>query len=207
MKLKPLLVAATLSLLLAGCGERSPGPAADTADAQPVAVEAAPEAPPAIAPEVPQYDAEVINFEGFGPAKFGVDEEQVRMAWGHPLQAGTPAEGASCYYLTMDPTPTGGRGIAFLFEDGGFRRYDVDVPTHVAPGGLVTGMAAEAVEAAFPGRVESQPHKYVEGARYLVVAPEAGGDARLVFETDAAGTIVSWRIGMPPQIHYVEGCG
>jgi len=205
MKLKPLLAAAAVSLLLAGCGERTPAP--DTAEAPPVAVDVAPEAPPAIAAEVPRNDPGTINFEGFGPAKFGADEEQVRMAWGHPLVAGTPAEGASCYYLTMDPMPTGGRGIAFLFEDGGFRRYDVDVPTHVAPGGLVTGMAAEAVEAAFPGRVEAQPHKYVEGARYLVVAPEDGGDARLVFETDAAGTIVSWRIGVPPQIHYVEGCG
>jgi hypothetical protein len=28
-----------------------------------------------------------------------------------------------------------------------------------------------------------------------------------VFETDAAGRIVSWRIGVPPQIYYVEGCG
>ena len=51
-----------------------------------------------------------------------------------------------------------------------------------------------------------QPHKYVEGGKVLVVAPADGGEARLVFETDAEGRITSWRIGLEPQVHYVEGC-
>jgi len=28
----------------------------------------------------------------------------------------------------------------------------------------------------------------------------------LLFETDAAGKITRWRVGVPPQIDYVEGC-
>ena len=49
----------------------------------------------------------------------------------------------------------------------------------------------------------------------LAVAPAlaqdpAGGNAVLLFETDAKGPdakVTSWRIGVPPAIDYVEGCG
>lgn len=150
---------------------------------------------------------DVINFEGFGPAKFGADEEQVRMSWGYPLEAGTPAEGATCYRLFMDPKPEDGQGISFMFEEGAFVRYDVDVPLHVAPGDFRVGDGAQDVLARFEGRVEDQPHKYVEGGRNLIVSPEDGSDARLVFEVDAQGVVTAWRIGVPPQVHYVEGCG
>lgn len=202
-------------LLLGACSRPDPAPveapAAATAPAPP---DRAPEAAPPVA-ETPMptpapfaaNDPAVINFEGFGPAKFGADEEQVRMSWGRPLEAGTPAEGATCYQLFMDPRPEGARGIVFLFEDGKFARYDVDVPLHVAPGDLTVGASAMDVMAAFPGAVEEQPHKYVEGARNLVVTPADGSAARLVFEVNPEGVVTAWRIGVPPQIHYVEGCG
>lgn len=212
----PICFAVSLALLACSPAQETAAPPADAASSveAPAAdpVETVDPAPGADAPAAGELaavknDPAVFNFEGFGPAKFGANEEQVRMAWGRPLEAGTPADGATCYQLRMEPMPENGKGILFMLEEGKFVRYDVDVPMHVAPGDLTTGMRADQVEAAFPGRVESQPHKYVEGARNLVVSPENGGDARLVFETDAAGTIVSWRIGVPPQIHYVEGCG
>lgn len=198
-------------LLLAACAKPEPAPAETPAAAAPAA-DPAPAAEPAPMPAEPapaaaKNDPAIFNFEGFGPAKFGADEEQVRMAWGRPLEAGTPAEGATCYQLAMDPKPQDGNGILFMFEDGKFVRYDVDLPLHVAPGDFVVGDSASDVLAAFQGRVEEQPHKYVEGGRNLLVSPEAGGPARLVFEINAAGFITAWRIGVPPQVHYVEGCG
>ena len=199
-------------LLLGACAEPAPAPAEPSAPAP--AVAPAPAPVPAPAPDVaapvadaPRNDPAVVNFEGYGAAKFGVDEEQVRMSWGRPLEAGTPAEGATCYQLFMDPRPGDGDGIRFMFEEGRFVRYDVDVPLHVAPGDFTVGASAPDVLAAFAGRVEEQPHKYVEGGRYLVVAPGDGGPARLVFEIDPAGFVTAWRIGVPPQVHYVEGCG
>jgi hypothetical protein len=108
--------------------------------------------------------------------------------------------------MWMDPKPGNGDGIRFLFEDGKFARYDVDVPEHVAPGDLTTGMTAADVKAKFPA-AEEQPGKYDPAAKVLIVAPADGGAARLVFVTDASGTITSWHIGVPPQVHYVEGCG
>jgi len=198
--------ACAIVLSLSACSNPTPDPEPR--------IEPAPVEDPAVAAGPPESelpeagnDPYVINFEGFGPAKFGVDEEQVRMAWGRPLEAGVPAEGATCYRLFMDPKPQDGQGISFMFEDGGFVRYDVDVPLHVAPGDIRVGDGMQAVVAAFEGAVETQNHKYVEGAFNLIVSPPDGGDHRLVFETDAAGIITAWRIGVPPQVHYVEGCG
>lgn len=201
-------------LLATACSQ--PEPAAveapePTAPEAATPIDAAPAAPSPATVEAEQALARnnpaVINFEGFGPAKFGANEEEVRMSWGHPLEAAAPSEGSTCYYLTMDPTPEGGYGIGFMFEEGGFKRYDVDVPLHVAPGDFTVGAHADDVLAKFAGRVEAMPHKYVEGARYLVVSPEQGGDARLVFEVDPQGLVTEWRIGLLPQVLYVERCG
>lgn len=85
-------------------------------------------------------------------------------------------------------------------------RLDVQTADYPAPGGGRVGMSAAEIRARYAGRLEEAPHKYVEGGKYLSVAPEGGGPARLVFEADAAGRITSWRIGLPPQVHYLEGC-
>ena len=92
-----------------------------------------------------------------------------------------------------------------MIEDGRFVRVDVDDPAATAPGGGRIGMAGPEIAALYPGRVESRPHKYVEGASYLRVTRE-GSDAVLLFETDADGVVQEWRIGLPPQLDYVEGC-
>jgi len=166
-------------------------------------------APPAqSAVETPgaQHNPAVVRFEGFGPAKFGDGQEAVRMSWGAPLTSGKSAPGSSCYIVGQDPPPPDGRGISFMFENERFVRYDVDVARIVAPGNLVVGATADDVRRAHAGRVEEQPHKYVEGGRTLIVTPAEGGDARLVVETDSTGTISRWHIGVQPQVLYVEGC-
>jgi len=199
-----LVFAIAGTLALAACS-----PAEEAAPPVPAATTPAP-APAPVAPVVAdttKNDPAVVNFDGFGPAKFGADEESVRQSWGRPLLAGTPVEGSTCYQLTMDPRPEKGGGVSFLFEDGGFSRYDVDSDLLVAPGDFVVGAKAEALQAKFAGRVEVQPAKYVEGGKVLVVKPEGDGDSRLMFDVDASGVVTSWHIGRPPQVYYVEGCG
>jgi hypothetical protein len=105
----------------------------------------------------------------------------------------------------MDPRPAGD-AVAFMFEGGGFVRYDVFGTTLAAPGGFTVGALASDVLAAFGSRVEQQPHKYLEGGRYLIVTPEYGEPGRLVFEVNAEGVVIQWRMGLPPQVNYVEGC-
>lgn len=170
-----------------------------------------PKAEPAIETPVKKYDPEVINFEGFGPAKFGDNEESVRMSWGRPLNASKPAVGATCYYLYLDPKPEHYQEIAFMFEDGKFVRYDVDDSKWVAPGNIVVGDTLEKVLKAHAGHIQNQPHKYIEGAHTLVVTPpviKSGekSNASLIFETDANNIVINWRIGVSPQVYYVEGC-
>lgn len=220
MSCKPLLLSAALAIALGACS--SPAPEAPTAvdapapEATPATDAAGPDADAgAAAGTIPagpgprgEHDADAVNFNGFGPARFGAEEETVRQAWGRPLQpyklAGTPL----CYYLEMDPRPERGAdvAVAFMFEGAKFVRYDVNGTTPVAPGGFIVGSHADDIVAAFGSRVEQQPHKYIGAGRYLIVTPEYGEPARLVFEVDGEGRVVEWRIGLPPQVFYVEGC-
>lgn len=186
--MKPyLLIPSAVLLALAACGERAPAPGTALAPAA-----------------VTQPEASPVGFHGFGPAHFGTDEESVRMAWGRPLRHSGGE--TSCAYLLIDPHPAEGFGIAFMLVDGRFARYDVDTPRYVAPGGGKVGSSIDQLERLYGPRLQSRPHKYTADARELVVTPDQGGEARLVFETDANGRVTDWRIGVPPGVHYVEGC-
>src|SRR5690606_34828250 len=112
----------------------------------------------------------------------------------------------ACYYLTPEwvDIPS---DFAFMFEDGKFVRYDVGTGREIAPGGGKVGMDVDEIRSLYAGRVEETPHKYVEGGSYLGVADINGGKGRLVFATDADGKVASWRVGLRPQVDYVEGCG
>ena len=92
-----------------------------------------------------------------------------------------------------------------MIENGRFVRYDVGNADMVAPGGGKVGLTGDEIRALYPGRVEARPHKYVEGGQYLRV-PASEGSGWLVFETDAAGRVTSWRAGVVPQVDYIEGC-
>ena len=159
------------------------------------------------------HDPTIVRWTGFGPADFGATDEEVRIAWGWPLQAAGPAEGSTCYELVQEPRPEEADGVAFLFEEGGFRRYEVAIQpliaAHVAPGDIAVGDRAEAVFEAFED-AEDGPHKYESDWRTVTIpAPdgEAEADTSLVFEIDGDGIVRNWRIGLEPQVSYVEGCG
>lgn len=203
----PALIVAAL-IALAGCRNEAPdAPNATPAVGAPPVADAAPAdaAPPAV-DAVPAMSpaAGTVTFAGFGPAPFGADEEAVRMAWGKPLE-GAPDEAGGCYFLAPAPRGAPPFPFAFMFEGGKFARIDVRTDTILAPGGGKIGLSAEDIARLHP-EAQVTPHKYVDGARTLRVKNPAGA-AALVFETDAEGRVVAWRIGVPPQVDYVEGCG
>ena len=203
--IKTLMLSASFVLLL-GCK-----PPTDNADSK---TTPAPEVAAPI-PETESTDAmpmdmnnpDVINFQGFGPAKFGDNEEAVRMSWGRPLNASKPAEESTCMYLNPEVMADAKRGIGFMFEDAKFVRYDVDDASQIAPGNFKVGDAAADIKAAFSGRIEEAAHKYIPKGFTLTVTPEDKSAARLVFEIGEDGKVMTWRIGVPPQVLYVEGCG
>jgi hypothetical protein len=209
-----IALAASLAVcLLAACSREpesasAPEPAPTPSDRPEVPLETPGPAPTTTVEPAPlAVGSRPASFEGFGPAGFGSNEENVRIAWGRPLQAGTPMPGSTCYQLFMDPPPGDGRGIRFMFEDGRFVRYEVTTAAIEAPGGLKVGEPVTRVAEVHAGRVVEQPHKYLPGARDLVVSPADGGAARLVVEVDVDSRISGWRVGIPPQVDYVEGCG
>ncbi len=200
------LMLSTVLMSLAACKPATDSATVDTAsqpEASPPAVQPVPAVPEAGAP---MHDPLVIRYEGFGPAAFGANEEAVRMAWGRPLEATRPQEGASCYYLYPEMGPGSKRGIGFMFEEGRFVRYDVQDASQIAPGNFKVGDAAADIKTAFAGRVEEAPHKYIAKGSTLTVTPEDQSEGRLIYEIGEDGTVLNWRVGVPPQVFYVEGC-
>ncbi|QNP42088.1 lectin [Lysobacter terrestris] len=193
----------------AGCTDRA---GRDAGNAAPAA--AAPAASPSVPAREPQpaapaattptSAANAISYAGFRDVRFGANADAVRAAWGTEMVGG-PGDPQGCYYLYPAPNSHDGLRVGFMIEGQRFVRIDVDTDGVEAPGGGRVGMSADDIRGRYAGIVE-QPHKYVEGARYLRSTAADGGSV-LVFETDAAGKVSEWRVGVPPQVDYVEGCG
>ncbi|MFC5437095.1 lectin [Rhodanobacter umsongensis] len=182
--------------VLAGCGspDRPVAPAAAVNSAVAPAVPAAPAQP-----------ASLARYDGYGDMRFGMDDAAFDRAWAGELKATTPAAGSSC--VSKRPRwVKAPEDFAFMFEGGHFVRYDVGTAKEIAPGGGKVGMSGAQIRSLYGDRVIEQPHKYVAGAKYLRVAA-AQGNSVLLFETDATGRVTRWRVGVPPQVDYVEGCG
>lgn len=199
MKCHALIVAAVLAL--AGCGQAGPS-APPTAEAPSVAASSA---RPAVATSTPATSAAdtMARYDGYGDLRFGMDEAAFEKAWGGELK-GAPEQGSTCFYKTPAWVKSP-KDFAFMFEAGHFVRYDVGSAKELAPGGGKVGMDEAQIRALYGTRVEAQPHKYVDGAKYLrIAAPQ--GDGVLLFETDEHGKVTRWRMGVPSQVDYVEGC-
>jgi len=216
--MRTLLSMALLAALatLAGCGERA-SPTAGTEATPPAAAEAAATVPASEPPasteraggslRVDAPAAGTITFQGFGPAKFGASAEEVRMAWGGDLGDAKPDQPGGCHYLIPQPVGTEGYRTAFMIEGDKFVRMDVHRDDVAAPGGGKAGMTKAQVAALYPA-IEEQPHHYTDGL-YLRIKDPAGDNGVLVFEIDGKGEqarVTEWRVGLPPQVDYVEGC-
>ena len=155
------------------------------------------------APYPPHALERAISFEGFGAARFGDGEEALRKAWGEPLEdAGDPLE--DCRYLVPE-APHADMGVAFMVEGGRFVRIDITDPRIRAKGGGHIGMDKAALLALYPGAIVSG-HHYDDDGAYVEVPGPQGSEAAIIFETDGRGVVTVWRVGVHPQVGYVEGC-
>ena len=200
-----VLLAAALSL--AACKPEAPAPESSSRATEAPAAETAAsvaEAPTPPAPDTAPPSDTQASFAGYGDMKLGSTVDEAKAAWGGELN-GKPSEGSTCYYLTPKwvKKPS---DFAFMAEDGKFVRYDVGTDKEAAPGGGKVGMTVEELQKLYGDTLESSPHKYVEGGKYLSIAASGVAPSKLVFETDAAGKVTAWRVGLTPQVDYVEGC-
>ena len=202
-----LLVVAIATASLMACK-----PATPTEDVVPAATAEQPAETPAPVPEAIAPDAAETpaagegqaGFAGYGDMKLGSSAEEAKAAWGGELN-GKPGEAGGCYYLTPKwvKTPS---DFAFMIEGDKFVRYDVGTDKETAPGGGKVGMSVDQLDKLYAGSLQSTPHKYVQGGQYLSIAASGVAPGKLVFETDAAGKVSAWRVGLSPQVDYVEGC-
>ena len=202
--LLPLVMAVTL---LSAC-QRDPAVAPvtepqTTATATPMAEAPAP-TPAADDTAAPAGPVSQASFLGYGDMKLGSTVEEARAAWGGELN-GAPMEGTTCHYL-WPKWISRPADFAFMMEEGRFVRYDVGTDKETAPGGGKVGMSVEELQKLYGGALKASPHKYTQGGQYLSMDAGDVAPTRLVFEVDAAGKVTSWRVGLSPQVEYVEGC-
>ena len=182
-------LALALTVLLDACAER-PAPPPEAA-----AESAAAPAPPG--------GAWTVTLHGAGPARYGMTLAELGQATGDSL-VGAPA-GPECGYLALDEAPA---GMIWMIEGGRLVRVDVDSAGLPTDRGAAVGMTEVEVHQLYGGNeLEVQPHKYVDGGRYLVyLSPEqADSGLRIVFETDGQ-LVTRFRAGILPAVAYVEGC-
>lgn len=204
--------------LIALACTQAPAPSAETAAQSPASQRAGSQtaAPAASSPATggdapvasPQPAASMATSglartDGYGDLRLGMSAEEARAAWQGELK-GDVVEPDNCAYLR--PKADAEFRVGFMFERGVFVRYDVAIEGEAAPGGGRVGQGRADIERLYAGRVQAQPHEYVQGGHYLRVTDPAIRDGALVFETDEAGRVTRWRIGRAPQVDYVEGC-
>ena len=198
--------------VLAACGADRGGGEAAIADDPAVAAADAIAAiepdtePAAAAPAIPASGE--ARMDGYGALRFGHSAAQAREAWtGNPLQPAGPADDAmACHHLSPEGQDAPA-DLAFMFEGDAFVRYSVESEDPTAPGGGRVGMDEAALQGLYGGRLQASPHKYVEGGKVLSSVEDGGGvPSRVVFELDAEGLVTEWRVGLEPQVGYVEGC-
>ena len=216
--MRKLLCIAMIATLAACNADRDAGSYAT--NAPPVADQPAGDVPPATmplpaslpspasttvpAPATDGADAQA-SFAGYGDVKFGIAAADMEQAWGGELQALGKDANPSCYFMApkwvRNPSE-----FAFMIGDGKFVRYGTDSAKYVAPGGGKVGMSTKELQAIYHDALQAMPHKYVEGGQVLSMAASGAAPAKLVFETDAAGKATAWRVGLSPQVDFVEGC-
>ncbi|MBD3828156.1 MULTISPECIES: hypothetical protein [Stenotrophomonas] len=187
MKQLGSVLALGLVLAVGACGR--------TADSTPTSPIAAPAAVPAPA-------AGPARLDGYGPVSLDSTLDQVRTAWKEPLDGAVPDD----YCHSLRPQGAQADDVVFMIEGRRLVRYDVHNDRIVAPGGGKVGMSLGELQTLYPDRGDVTPHKYDEQGHNLRVRPATEGGALINFEIDRNGTVTDWRVGLPPQVDYVEGC-
>ncbi len=176
------------AFLVAACARREEGGAGSTSA----------ETTSAARPPPPAW---TVTQTGWGPIRAGMSVAEARAALGGELPEPSNRE---CDHVRP---PRGPQGVLIMTVGGHVARVEVTDSTVVTAAGARVGDTEARINALYPGRVQTAPHKYTDG-HYLVVRGGAGADSvyRLVFETDGQ-RVTRYRSGRLPEVEWVEGCG
>ncbi|HEY9735157.1 MAG TPA: hypothetical protein V6D06_02705 [Trichocoleus sp.] len=141
---------------------------------------------------------------GLGPLRLGMTVADAASA-GIEL---VPLEGSSrgeCQYMRIAESF---EPIGLMVVDGNIIRIDVWPGSLVkTKSGAQIGSTEAEVRNYYKDRIETLANP-ATGGKYLVFTPSGAGEDlyRLVFETDAAGSVVEFRSGQFPAVTWPEGC-
>ena len=144
-------------------------------------------------------DPWVVTTGGIGALHAGMTTAEAGTALGAPLPAVASGE---CEMMRVPGAP--GEVYLMVVADT-VVRFDVRDSTIATAAGARLGDSEARVRGLYPASVRSEPHKYTSG-RYLIVTAPDDTLRRLVFETDSAGAVTTFRSGRVPEVEWVEGC-
>lgn len=192
---------AALVAVVVGCGtDRRASPSGDDTAAVGSANQDTPRAG-----EAPSSDTSTFVYvtdQGIGDLRAGMTlAEAQRVLPALHLVPG--ADSTACTYLEW---PTAPAGVLVMFDAGRVARVEVDSAGVRTAAGIQVGDPAARVDSAYGDRLTKGPHKYTDG-EYFFVAPVRAADSlyRLIFEVEG-GRVTRYRVGLRPQVKYVEGC-
>jgi len=159
---------------------------------------------PSVPSTTPDGSLGMATFVGYGDIKFGTLAADMGKAWGGELKEAGKDYNANCYFMTPIWVTTPAE-FNFMISDGRFARVGTESAKYAAPGGGKVGMREAQLQALYNNGLQASPHKYTDG-KYLSIAASGVAPTKLVFETDANGVVTEWRVGLLPEVDYVEGC-
>jgi hypothetical protein len=150
----------------------------------------------AAAPQQPELHRWRMTRHGFGRLKVGLNRAKIERRTGRRLLFSYNSGSCAIWGLR------GVRGLAIMTVRGRLARVDA----HRGPWRTSTGIRIGDTEAEVReryARIRTRPHAYDPDGQYLIVP---GPNRRVVFETDGADRVTSFRGGRVPPVMYVEGC-
>ncbi|MEJ7578275.1 MAG: hypothetical protein WKF74_14870 [Pyrinomonadaceae bacterium] len=143
----------------------------------------------------------IVSYDRFGTVKIGMTLSQASKALGVHVTRDAGYEGGNCYYAS----PKGGfKNIAFMMSGRRIARIDIDSKDCATDRGAKIGDSEARIKRLYKGRYKVYQHKYVDDGHYIEVEIR-GGKYSIIFETDGK-RVVTYRVGKPEQVGYVEGC-
>ena len=143
----------------------------------------------------------VVSFDRFGSVKIGMTASQAAKVLGVRVTRDAGYEGGNCYYTSPK---RGFKDIAFMMSGRRIARIDINSKEYTTDKGAKIGDTEARIKRLYKGMYKVYQNKYVDYAHDIEVEMK-GRKFSIIFETDGK-RVVSYRVGRPEQVGYVEGC-
>lgn len=146
-----------------------------------------------------------VAINGIGPVRVGMTvDEASQSAHVSLIQTSSGGESQGCFYFKPE---NGLDDVQFMVTQGRISRVDIFNDKTTTFSGAKIGDSENRIMSLYSGRIQVQPHEYVQNGHYLVFTPKDQADQsyRVIFETDG-DRVTSFRAGKIPEVTAIEGC-